>query len=131
LYKVRLFLQNHLFGTLLDSLVILIFVPIMFFFSAIMTACVLAICLLICLWLIAMLPAIRRRVGAVVAAETRRGAFLVETIYGIRAIKSLALDARQRHQWDVYIAEVADKRYSEQFLVNIVIWPDSTAFPSF
>ena len=120
LYKVRNFLQMHLFGTLLDSLVIVIFVPIMFFFSTIMTTCVLVICLLICGWLVAMLPAIRRRVGAVVMAETRRGSFLVEAIHGIRTVKSLALDARQRHQWDVHIAEVADKRYSEQFLVNIV-----------
>jgi len=41
LHKVRSFLQMHLFGTLLDSLVIVIFVPIMFFFSTIMTTCVL------------------------------------------------------------------------------------------
>ena len=116
LYKVRNFLQTHLFGTLLDSLVIVIFVPIMFFFSTIMTTCVLVICLLICGWLVAMLPAIRRRVGAVVAAETRRGSFLVETIHGIRAVKSLALDARQRHQWDVHCADVAEKRYAEGLL---------------
>jgi subfamily B ATP-binding cassette protein HlyB/CyaB len=118
LYKVRNFLQTHLFGTVLDSLVIVIFLPIMFFFSTIMTTCVLGISLLICGWLIAMLPPIRRRVGQVVLAETKRGSFLVEAIHGIRTVTSLSLDARQRHQWDVHIAEVADKRYSEQFLVG-------------
>ena len=118
LYKVRNFLQTHLFGTVLDSLVIVIFLPIMFFFSTIMTTYVLGISLLICGWLIAMLPPIRRRVGQVVLAETKRGSFLVEAIHGIRTVKSLSLDARQRHQWDVHIAEVADKRYSEQFLVG-------------
>ena len=118
--KIRTFLTTQLFGTALDALVILFFLPVMFFFSTIMTVCVLAICLLICGWLIAMLPAIRRRVGAVAAAETRRGSFLVETIHGIRAVKSLALDARQRHQWDVYSADVAEKRYAEGLLTNWV-----------
>jgi ATP-binding cassette, subfamily B, bacterial HlyB/CyaB len=118
--KIRNFLTTQLFGTALDALVILFFLPVMFFFSTVMTVCVLAICLLICGWLIAMLPAIRRRVGAVAAAETRRGSFLVETIHGVRAVKSLALDARQRHQWDVHCADVAEKRYAEGLLTNWV-----------
>ena len=118
--KIRQFLVTQLFGTALDAIVILFFLPVMFFFSTVMTVCVLALCAVICLWLIAMLPAIRRRVGAVVAAETRRGSFLVETVYGIRAVKSLALDARQRHQWDVHVADVAEKRYAEGVLSNWV-----------
>ena len=69
---------------------------------------VLAMCLLICLWLVAMLPTIRRKVGLAVQAETARGTHLVEAVHGIRAIKSLALDARQRHEWDVHVAKVAE-----------------------
>jgi ATP-binding cassette subfamily B protein len=124
--KIRQFLVTQLFGTALDAMVILIFLPIMFFFSAVMTVCVLVLCLLICGWLVAMLPAIRRRVGAVAAAETRRGSFLVETIHGIRAVKSLALDARQRHQWDVHCADVAEKRYAEGLLSN---WVQTVVHP--
>jgi ATP-binding cassette subfamily B protein len=67
-----------------------------------------------------MLPTIRRKVGMAVAAETQRGTHLVEAIHGIRAIKSLALDARQRHQWDVHVADVAEKRYAEGVLSNWV-----------
>src|SRR5947209_9297477 len=74
--KIRGFLTTQLFGTALDALVIVFFLPIMFFFSRIMTVSVLVLSLLICGWLVAMLPAIRRRVGAVAAAEPRRGSFL-------------------------------------------------------
>src|SRR5438067_509896 len=124
--KIRGFLTTQLFGTALDALVIVFFLPIMFFFSTIMTVCVLVLSLLICGWLVAMLPAIRRRVVAVAAAGTWRGSFLVETIHGIRAVKSLALDARQRHQWDVHCADVAEKRYAEGLLTN---WVQTVVHP--
>jgi ATP-binding cassette, subfamily B, bacterial HlyB/CyaB len=120
IYRVRSFLTGQLFGTLLDSFVIVIFLPIMFMVSTIMTATVLALCLLICVWLVAMLPTIRRKVGLAMAAETARGTHLVEAIHGIRAIKSLALDARQRHEWDVHVAKVAETRFDEGRTTNLV-----------
>ena len=120
IHRVRTFLTGQLFGTLLDSFVIVIFLPIMFMVSTIMTAVVLALCLLICVWLVAMLPTIRRKVGLAVMAETQRGTFLVEAVHGIRAIKSLALDARQRHEWDVHVARVADRRFDEGCTSNLV-----------
>jgi len=120
IYKVRTFLTGQLFGTLLDSFVIVIFLPIMFMVSTIMTACVLALCLLTCIWLVAMLPTIRRKVGLAIQAETARGTHLVEAVHGIRAIKSLALDARQRHEWDVHVARVAETRFDEGRTSNLV-----------
>jgi subfamily B ATP-binding cassette protein HlyB/CyaB len=119
-YRVRMFLTSQLFGTLLDSFVLVIFLPVMFMVSTIMTACVLAICLLICLWLVAMLPTVRRKVGLAVQAETQRGTHLVEAVHGIRAIKSLALDARQRHEWDVHVAKVAETRFDEGLTANLI-----------
>ena len=119
-WKVRAFMAQHLFGTALDCFVLVIFVPIMFFFSAVLSAAVLFICGLICLWIIVMLPTVRRRVGAVSAAEAAKGTFLVETLHGIRAVKSLALDARQRHQWDVLVARATQRRYEEQLTANLV-----------
>jgi ATP-binding cassette subfamily B protein len=109
-----------LFGTLLDSFVLVIFLPIMFVFSSILTACVLGMCLLMCLWLLAMLPTIRRKVGRAVAAETARGTHLVEAVHGMRAIKSLALDARQRHAWDALVADAVEARFDEGCTSNLV-----------
>jgi ATP-binding cassette subfamily B protein len=47
-WKVRTFLAQLLFGTLLDCILLFVFLPIMLFFSAVLTACVLGICGLIC-----------------------------------------------------------------------------------
>jgi subfamily B ATP-binding cassette protein HlyB/CyaB len=59
-YKIRTFLTGQLFGTLLDSMTLLIFLPVMFYFSPLLTFIVLAFCALIVVWLIAMLPLVRR-----------------------------------------------------------------------
>lgn len=120
IWKIRTFLMGQLFGTVLDSTVLLVFLPIMFFFSPIMTMVVLVSCAIMVLWIIAMLPAYRRKAHAVEIAEAERGAFLVQTIYGMRTVKSLALDARQRHQWDVLTARAATLRFAEGMFGNLI-----------
>ena len=120
IWRIRTFLMGQLFGTVLDSATMLVFLPIMFFFSPIMTAIVLACCGLIVLWIVAMLPLYRTKSNAVEGAESARGAFLVQTIHGIRTVKSLALDARQRHQWDVHTARIAKLRFAEGMTANIL-----------
>jgi ATP-binding cassette, subfamily B, bacterial HlyB/CyaB len=120
MWKIRLFLMGQVFGTVLDSTTLIIFLPIMFFFSPIMTLIVLASCGLMTGWIVLMLPAYRRKSQAVEVAESERGALLVQTIYGIRTVKSLALDARQRHHWDVLTARVAKLRFAEGMLGNLI-----------
>ncbi|HZP21069.1 MAG TPA: peptidase domain-containing ABC transporter [Bauldia sp.] len=120
LWKIRMFLMGQLFGTVLDSTTLLIFVPVMFFFSPVMTLVVLGMCALMVAWLVIMLPSHRRRSMEVEAAEAQRGAFLIQTIHGIRTVKSLALDARQRHTWDVHNAKVARLRFREGMSANLI-----------
>jgi ATP-binding cassette, subfamily B, bacterial HlyB/CyaB len=119
-YRIRNFLIGQLFGTILDATVLLIFLPIMFFFSTMLTTVVLSICGLICLWIIVTLPILRRKSGAVFKADGAKNAFLVETLQGMRTVKSLALDARQRHEWDVRVANAARLRLEEGQVANII-----------
>ena len=112
--------MGQLFGTVLDSLVLLIFLPVMAFFSIVLTGLVLAICGLICLWIILTLPVLRRKSGAVFAAEGEKNSFLVETLQGIRTVKSLALDARQRHEWDIRVAKAVRLRLEEGQIGNVI-----------
>jgi ATP-binding cassette subfamily B protein len=112
-FRVRTFLVGQLFGTILDSTTLLFFLPVMLFFSPIMTFVVLAFSGLIVGWLVLMLPAYRKKSSVVLAAEGAQGAFLIQSLNGIRTIKSLALDARQRHMWDVLVARVAKARVAE------------------
>ncbi|MGC2204099.1 MAG: peptidase domain-containing ABC transporter [Stellaceae bacterium] len=120
IFKIRIFLTGQVFGTVLDCFVLLVFLPIMFFFSATLTAVVLGFCVLICLWIVAMLPVLRRKSSAVFKAEARKSSFLVETLQGIRTVKSLALDARRRHEWDVRVAETTRLRLDESRTSNII-----------
>jgi ATP-binding cassette subfamily B protein len=55
-----------------------------------------------------MLPAIRRASGQVVEAEVARGTFLYQNLAGVRTVKSLALETRQRAMWDVLTVRVAE-----------------------
>ena len=96
-FRIRTFLLGQLFGTVLDSTTLVFFLPLMFFFSPIMTFVVLGFSGIIVAWLLLMLPAYRKKSSAVIAAEGALGAFLIQTLNGIRTIKSLALDTRQRH----------------------------------
>jgi ATP-binding cassette, subfamily B, bacterial HlyB/CyaB len=120
MWRIRSFLTGQLFGTVLDSTTLLVFLPVMFFFSPILTAVVLATCALMAVWIIAMLPWHRRKAQAVEQAESERGAFLVQTIHGMRTVKSLALDSRQRHLWDVLTARVAKLRFAEGMTGNLI-----------
>jgi ATP-binding cassette subfamily B protein len=118
--RIRSFLLGQLFGTVLDAGILVIFLPVMAFFSLILTAIVLGLCAIIVCIIVIALPALRRRGAAVEHAEAGRGAMLAQTIQGMRTVKSLALDARQRHEWDVLTARVARARMTEGHLSNLV-----------
>jgi subfamily B ATP-binding cassette protein HlyB/CyaB len=120
IFKIRGFLTGQLFGTVLDSFVLLVFLPIMFFFSAILTAVVLGFCGLICLWIMTMMPVLRHKGAATFRAEGVKNAFLVENLQGVRTVKSLALDTRQRHEWDVRVATAARLRLEEGRTANLI-----------
>ena len=112
-FRIRGFLTGQLFGTILDSTTLFFFLPVMFFFSPIMTLMVLGFAGVIVTWLVLMLPAYRKKSSATLAAEGAQGAFLIKSLNGMRTIKSLALDTRQRHMWDVLVARVAKARLAE------------------
>ncbi|UPK33969.1 peptidase domain-containing ABC transporter [Bradyrhizobium sp. 186] len=113
IFRVRTFLVGQVFGTILDSTTLIFFLPVMFFFSPLLTFVVLGFSGLIVGWLILMLPFYRKKSAAVIAAEGAQGAFMVQNLNGIRTVKSLALDARQKHTWDVHVARVAKARLAE------------------
>ena len=81
---------------------------------------VLGVCAIIALWLLVMLPLYRRKSSVADRADAQRGAFLVQNIHGIRTVKSLALDSRQRHLWDVQVARVAKLRHAEGMTANVI-----------
>ncbi|MGJ5206480.1 peptidase domain-containing ABC transporter [Bradyrhizobium sp. HKCCYLR20261] len=120
IFRVRTFLMGQLFGTILDSTTLFFFLPVMFFFSPLMTFIVLGFVAVIAAWLVAMLPVYRKRSNVVIAAEGQLGAFMFQNLAGIRTVKSLALDARQKHLWDVLVARVAKARLAEGMVGTMI-----------
>jgi ATP-binding cassette subfamily B protein len=118
LHKIRNFFTGGLLGTVLDSLVLVVFLPIMFFYSPLLTFFVLGFATLICGWIVLQLPRLRKKSKAVMEIEGEKGSFLVETLHGIRTVKALALDERRRDQWDVKVAQAAHLRFDESVTSN-------------
>jgi ATP-binding cassette subfamily B protein len=120
IWKLRRFLIEHFFGTLLDLSALIFFIPVMMFFSVPMTTMVLAMAALVIFWVILMMPYYRRRATAAEKAESERAAFMVQTLHGIRTVKSLCLEARQRHLWDVHSAKCAKLFLAEGLAGNLI-----------
>jgi ATP-binding cassette, subfamily B, bacterial HlyB/CyaB len=119
-WRIRSFLTGQLFGTMLDSMTLVFFLPVMFLFSPLLTFLVCLVCAVIVGWLIFMLPSYRKATLAVLDAEGRRGAFLVQTLQGIRTVKSLALESRQQKAWDVQITNIAKLREREGYIAAVI-----------
>ncbi|HWK45535.1 MAG TPA: peptidase domain-containing ABC transporter [Stellaceae bacterium] len=98
--KVREFLTGRLFLTGLDATALLVFAPILVLYSPGLSFTVLLFTLLIGGVITALIGPFRRRLRRLYLAEGERQAFLVETIHGMRTVKSLALEARQRREWE-------------------------------
>jgi ATP-binding cassette subfamily B protein len=109
-YRIVAFLTGQLLGSLLDSSLLLFFVPVMFFLSPLVSTVVLSIAGVIVAWLVITLPIYRRKNLALEAIHAERGSFLYQTLAGMRTVKSLNLEARQRQRFDVLTAKVAKGR---------------------
>jgi ATP-binding cassette subfamily B protein len=118
-WRVRNFLTGQLFGTVLDSMVLLIVLPALFWFSPSLAAVVLGIGVLMVVVVLGFLPFIRRRTARAFMAEGAQNAYLVETVQGVRTVKSLALEPQRRRAWDRHVATAARLRREAGSLVNL------------
>ncbi|WP_245838435.1 peptidase domain-containing ABC transporter [Niveispirillum lacus] len=117
--RIRAFLTGQAFSTLLDSTVLIVLLPVMFYMHAPLTFFVLGLALLMFITIVLFMPSIGRAYGRLVRAEQQKGALLIETIHGMRTIKTLALEGRRRHQWDDAAAEAVKAFRDMSFLTNL------------
>ncbi|MBF0093668.1 MAG: peptidase domain-containing ABC transporter [Alphaproteobacteria bacterium] len=109
--KIRQFLTGRLFLTLLDATALLIFLPVLLTYSLLLTGITLLFALLIALVVVAMIGPFRRRLADLYNAEAGRQAMLVETIGGMRTVKSLAVEPAQRRKWDTRAAQAVEMHF--------------------
>jgi subfamily B ATP-binding cassette protein HlyB/CyaB len=103
--KIREFLTGKLLGTILDFPALFIFLPLMAWYSITLTVVVMLVTLLLGGVIAVMLGPYRRRLRKLYQAEAQRQTLLVESIHGMRTVKSLNLEPRREEAWDNAAAE--------------------------
>ncbi|NBX33732.1 MAG: ATP-binding cassette domain-containing protein, partial [Planctomycetes bacterium] len=97
---IRNFLTGNLFFTALDATALVIFIPLLFSYSVKLGVVVIVFSALMALVVVLMVKPFNLRLQALYNAEGVRQSMLVETIHGMRTVKSLAIEPKQRKVWD-------------------------------
>ena len=108
--SVRNFLTGRIFTTMLEVLSLPVLIVCLVLYSAILTGVVLAFSLAIAVVIAVMVPLFRQQLERLNEAEGDRAGDLVETIHGMRAVKSLALEPLRQKSWDSKVANALRRR---------------------
>ncbi len=125
-WKVRDFLTGKLMGTFLDMFTLVFLLPFLFWLQPTLAWMVLVCAGVITLVIMAFLPPLRRVMHKVTMAESLKGSTMVETVHGIRTVKSLALEPQRRAEWDERTAQAGALRLEAGRLAN---WPQTIIAP--
>jgi ATP-binding cassette subfamily B protein len=109
--RIREFLTGRLFFTMLDALSLFVFIPILALYSIKLTCLVLAFTALSGTVVVLLMGPFRHRLRALYQAEGERQALLVETVHGMRTVKSLAMEPLQGRVWDDRCAQATSMRF--------------------
>ena len=112
LESIRSFLTGRLLFTVLDTVTLLIYMPLLFIYSPLLASIVLGFALTIALIIAGLLPTFRSQLEVLNTAEGKRQALLVETLHGMRTVKALAIEPAQRKTWDQLSAEAITSQFS-------------------
>ncbi len=107
---IRQFLTGRLFQTMLDAMALPLMLGMLLLYSGKLTLVVLGFSLAIAGVIAFMVPTFRRRLEQLYAAEGGRQAHLVETIHGMRTVKSIALEPVRMSAWEAKVAQGVQRR---------------------
>jgi len=110
--KIREFLTGNMLESVLDATALLVFVPILFLYSAQLAVVVLVFSVLIAVVIGVLLKPFYHRLMALYGAEGERQAMLVESIQGMSTVKSLALEPARQKTWDQSAANTVSTNFS-------------------
>lgn len=126
IWQVRNFVVQQLFGTLFDAVPLIGLIPALIILDWRLASLVIALALIVFVIVMLFVKPLSVRSSAVVRAEQKRSAHLVESLYGIRTIKALAIEGRRRREWDQRVAESMEARLTLGRFANL---PNTLAMP--
>ena len=125
-HHVREFLTGKLMNTFIDVFMVALLLPLLFYMNATLAWTILIAAGLIAAIIALFLHPLGNATGKVIAAEAAKGSVLVESIYGIRTVKALALEPARSTDWDRKVANTAEAFMQAGRLAN---WPESLSLP--
>jgi HlyB family type I secretion system ABC transporter len=124
--QVREFLTGKLMNTFIDMFMVALLLPILFYMNAGLAWTVLIAAACIALIIGAFLTPLAIMTGRIINAESAKGSVLVESVYGIRTVKALAIEPMRAADWDRRVAETAALHIEASELAN---WPATLVMP--
>lgn len=109
---IRQFLTGRLFQTTLDALALPLMLAMLFLYSVKLTFIVLGFSLAMAAIIGFMVPTFRRELELLYQAEGAKQGHMIETIHGMRTVKSLTLEASRMASWNDKIVSSAKRRAS-------------------
>jgi ATP-binding cassette, subfamily B, bacterial HlyB/CyaB len=110
-WHIRNMLTGELSLVMLDLITGVVLIPILFLISWQLALLVLIWMAVLFVVVLGFIRPLQRRHRQYIATEHEKSAYLVETIYGMRTIKALALESRRRMGWDARVARAVAARY--------------------
>ena len=126
IWQIRNFLTGQLFGAMLDAVPLIGLIPAMLILEWRLALMAFAMAGIIFLIIMVYLKPIGRGYGEVIRTEQAKGSYLVETIYGMKTVKSLALEGKRRREWDRRVADATMARHKLGLLTN---YPQTLSMP--
>ncbi|MGH7156089.1 MAG: peptidase domain-containing ABC transporter, partial [Acetobacteraceae bacterium] len=126
IHRVREFLTGKLLTTFLDLMTLLVLLPFLFWLDSTLAWIVVACACVMTLIILSFLRPLRVLLWRVITAETNKNAVLGETVFGVRTVKSLALEPQRKALWDERVAEAGRWRVAFGTLAN---WPQTLVTP--
>jgi ATP-binding cassette subfamily B protein len=117
--KVREFLTGKLLTTMLDLVTLLVLLPILFYLQPGLSVLVLGCAGLIAGVIVLFMRPMSHSAKRFIDAENAKSTVMVETLHGIRTVKSLALESQQKAQWDERVAEATSAKIAAGRLANV------------
>ncbi|AFY32109.1 ABC transporter transmembrane domain-containing protein [Calothrix sp. PCC 7507] len=116
--KIQRFLTGEALSIILDLLTVFIYVGLMFWYSSAMALLSLAIVPPFMLLALIATPFLRRISREVFNALANENSYLIQSLTGIRSIRSMAIEQTVRWHWEELLNTLTKKTFSGQVISN-------------
>ncbi len=124
--KVRDFLTGRVLSTLLDVVTLLLLLPVLYILNPALTWLTLSAALIMVAIIVSFIRPVRRVFLRYADSEMDKSTVLVESVRGIRTIKSLGLEPQRKELWDKATADAGGWKLE---LLDLINWPQTLVYP--